>query len=65
MLEPPERRHVVEAAAVDVHLAGAQVPGDTLGALDVGRPDAAGEAVVGVVGEALLSCCLDLLVRLW
>src|SRR5688572_24670027 len=42
----------VERAAVDLDLAGADAPGDGLGPLGVGALHAAGEAVVGVVGDA-------------
>src|SRR3954452_18950027 len=41
----------VEGAAVDLDLAGADAPGDGDRAVGVGRPDAAGEAVGGRVGD--------------
>src|SRR5207237_7747781 len=41
----------VEAGAVEVDLARPQLPGHLLGALRVARPDPAGEAVDGAVGD--------------
>ena len=51
LLVAAERRERVEGAAVDLDLPGAHPPRDALGALRVGRPDAAGEAVDRVVGD--------------
>ena len=52
LLVAAERREQVEAAAVDVDLAGAQAARDALGALGIARPHAAGQPVDGVVGDA-------------
>src|SRR5712691_12653171 len=52
LLEAAERGEGVEAAAVDVHLAGAEAAGNAFGAGGVARPDAAGQAVHGVVRDA-------------
>src|SRR3954451_11906923 len=51
LLEAAERRERVEHAAVDLHLTRADPAGDRLGALLVAGPHAAGEAVLGVVGD--------------
>ena len=51
LLVAAERGERVEGAAVDLDLAGADALGDADRAVLVGRPDAAGEAVVGVVGD--------------
>src|SRR3954451_19756210 len=51
LLVAAERGHRVEGAAVDLDLAGADAAGDADRAVLVGRPDAAGEAVVAVVGD--------------
>ena len=47
-----ERRQQIEAAAVDVDLSGAQPSRDLQRALGRRRPDAAGEAVDRIVGDA-------------
>src|SRR5579871_4969100 len=41
----------VEAAPVDVHLAGPDAPGDALGPLGIGGPHRAGQPVNRVVGD--------------
>src|SRR4051812_18066661 len=51
LLVAAERRERVEGGAVHLDLAGPQPPCDPLGALLVSRPDAAGEAVDGVVRD--------------
>src|SRR3954467_11632310 len=51
LLEAAERSEGIEAAPVDVHLPGAQAAGDPLGAGGVGRPDAAGEPVHGIIRD--------------
>src|SRR6266849_7199006 len=52
LLEAAEGSQRIEAAAVHVHLAGAEAAGDALGASGVAGPDAAGQAVHRVVGDA-------------
>src|SRR4051794_1287392 len=52
LLVAAEGRGPVGAAAVHRPLPGAQAPGDAGGALGVSRPDAPGEAVDAVVGDA-------------
>ena len=51
LLVAPERGHGVEPATVDLDLAGPQPAGHRLGPFRVGGPDAAGQSVLGVVGD--------------
>src|SRR5438309_2888788 len=52
LLVSPERSVGVEAAGVDLHLAGADAARDLLRVLDVAREHRAHQAVDGVVGDA-------------
>src|SRR3954471_14110435 len=51
LLVAAERSQRVEAAAVDLDLAGADLAGDLLGPLRIAGPHAAGEAIDRVVGD--------------
>src|SRR3954467_2276352 len=51
LLVAAERRQRIEAAAVDLDLAGADLPSNLLGPLGIARPHTAGQAVDGVVGD--------------